>query len=40
LWIELCRRAGVRIGVGRFVQLGALALVPTLALSLLLLSLR
>ena len=39
LWMDLLRRAGVRITVGRFVRLGTLVLVPTLALSLLLLAL-
>jgi Na+/H+ antiporter NhaD/arsenite permease-like protein len=38
--MDLLRRSGVRIGVGRFVQLGALVLLPTLTLSLVLLALR
>lgn len=40
LWMDILRKSGVRIGVGRFVQLGTLVLIPTLALSLLLLALR
>jgi arsenical pump membrane protein len=39
LWLELSRRAGVEVRLARFVKVGALALVPTLALSLLLLAL-
>jgi arsenical pump membrane protein len=39
LWMDLLRRAGVKVTVGRFVRLGTLVLVPTLALSLLLLAL-
>ena len=39
LWMDLLRRAGVEIGVGKFFRLGTLVLVPTLALSLLLLRL-
>lgn len=38
LWVDLLRRAGVHVPVRRFVQLGAIVLVPTLALSLLLLA--
>ncbi|MDB4964435.1 MAG: hypothetical protein JWN44_124 [Myxococcales bacterium] len=38
LWMDLLRKSGVRIGVGRFVQLGTLVLIPTLALSLVLLA--
>lgn len=34
LWIDLLRRAGVEVGVGRFVRIGALVLLPTLAASL------
>jgi arsenical pump membrane protein len=34
LWIDLLRRAGVEIGVVRFVRLGTLVLLPTLAVSL------
>jgi arsenical pump membrane protein len=34
LWMDLLRRAGVDIGVGRFVRLGTLVLLPTLTLSL------
>jgi len=37
LWMDLLRRAGVDIGLGRFVRLGTLVLVPTLAISLALL---
>ena len=39
LWMELLRRSGVQIGIGRFIKLGTLVLIPTLALSLLLLAL-
>jgi arsenical pump membrane protein len=38
LWMELLRRAGVKITLGRFVRLGTLVLVPTLILSLALLA--
>ena len=34
LWMDLLRRAGVEIPIGKFVRLGVLVLVPTLALSL------
>jgi arsenical pump membrane protein len=34
LWMDLLRRRGVDIGIGRFVRLGTLVLIPTLALSL------
>jgi arsenical pump membrane protein len=37
LWMDLLRRAGVEISIGKFVKLGALVLLPTLALSLTLL---
>ncbi|HEX3759709.1 MAG TPA: ArsB/NhaD family transporter [Kofleriaceae bacterium] len=37
LWIDLLRRSGVEIGLGRFVRLGTLVLLPTLAISLALL---
>jgi arsenical pump membrane protein len=37
LWMDLLRRRGVEIGLGRFVRLGTLVLLPTLTLSLLLL---
>jgi arsenical pump membrane protein len=40
LWMDLVRRANVTITVGRFVRLGALVLVPTLALSLAMLALH
>ncbi len=39
LWMNLLRRAGVRITLGRFVRLGTLVLLPTLTVSLLLLML-
>lgn len=39
LWMDLLRRAGVDIGIGRFVKLGTLVLIPTLAVSLLMLAL-
>lgn len=38
LWMDLLRRNGVRIGIGRFVRLGTIVLIPTLVLSLALLS--
>ncbi|HEY8091251.1 MAG TPA: ArsB/NhaD family transporter, partial [Polyangiaceae bacterium] len=34
LWMDLLRRAGVEIPIGKFVRLGVLVLVPTLGLSL------
>jgi arsenical pump membrane protein len=34
LWMDLLRRSGVEIGIGRFVRLGTLVLLPTLTLSL------
>lgn len=37
LWMELLRRRGVEIGIGRFVRLGTLALIPALTVSLVLL---
>ncbi|MEO6771926.1 MAG: ArsB/NhaD family transporter [Kofleriaceae bacterium] len=37
LWMDLLRRAGVQVSVGRFVRVGTLVLLPTLALSLALL---
>jgi arsenical pump membrane protein len=37
LWMDLLRRAGVDIGIGKFVRVGTLVLLPTLALSLLML---
>jgi arsenical pump membrane protein len=37
LWMDLLRRAGVEISIGKFFRLGTLVLVPTLALSLLML---
>jgi arsenical pump membrane protein len=37
LWIDLLRRSGTRIGVGQFLRLGTIVLIPTLALSLLML---
>jgi arsenical pump membrane protein len=39
LWMDLLRRAGVRVTLGRFVRLGTLVLVPTLLLSLAMLAL-
>ncbi|HXU71830.1 MAG TPA: ArsB/NhaD family transporter [Polyangia bacterium] len=38
LWMELLRRAGVRVTIGRFVRMGTLVLVPTLLVSLALLA--
>jgi arsenical pump membrane protein len=37
LWIDLLRRSGVEIGVRRFVRIGTLVLLPTLAVSLVML---
>jgi arsenical pump membrane protein len=37
LWIDLLRRSGVHVGVRRFVRVGTLVLLPTLAVSLLML---
>jgi arsenical pump membrane protein len=37
LWMDLLRRAGVEIGVRRFVRIGTLVLLPTLAVSILML---
>ncbi len=37
LWMDLLRRAGIEIGIGRFVRLGTLVLLPTLLVSLTLL---
>ncbi|NJM91194.1 MAG: hypothetical protein HC863_02790, partial [Myxococcales bacterium] len=37
LWMDLLRRSCVSIGIGRFLRLGTVVLIPTLALSLLLL---
>ena len=37
LWIDLLRRSGVQITIGKFFRLGTLVLVPTLTLSLLML---
>jgi arsenical pump membrane protein len=37
LWMDLLRRRGIDISIGKFVRLGTMLLVPTLALSLLLL---
>jgi len=37
LWMDLLRRRGVEIGIGKFIKLGTLVLVPTLAVSLVLL---
>jgi arsenical pump membrane protein len=38
LWLESCRRLGVEISLGQFVRVGLLLTVPTLAISLLMLS--
>jgi arsenical pump membrane protein len=37
LWMDLLRRRGIEIGIGKFVKLGTLVLIPTLAVSLLML---
>jgi arsenical pump membrane protein len=37
LWTDILRRRDVEIGIGRFVRLGTLVLVPTLLVSLVLL---
>ncbi len=37
LWMDLLRRAGVEVTIGKFVRLGTLVLVPTLAVSLVML---
>lgn len=37
LWMDLLRRNGIEIGVARFLRLGTLTLIPTMALSLLML---
>ena len=37
LWTDLLRRQGVEVPLGRFVLVGVVVLVPTLAISLLLL---
>jgi arsenical pump membrane protein len=37
LWMDLLRRSGVTISIGRFIRLGTLVLLPTLTISLLLL---
>jgi arsenical pump membrane protein len=37
LWMDLLRRHGIEIGLGRFLRLGTVILIPTLALSLLML---
>jgi arsenical pump membrane protein len=34
LWVDILRRAGVEISIGKFLRLGALVLLPTLTLSL------
>lgn len=33
LWMDLLRRSGVEIGIGKFIRLGTLVLLPTLTLS-------
>jgi arsenical pump membrane protein len=35
LWMDLLRRRGVEIGVGKFLRIGTIVLVPTLSVSLL-----
>ena len=37
LWIDLLRRSGIRVGVGQFLCLGTIVLIPTIVLSLLML---
>ena len=37
LWMDLLRRSGVEISIGKFFRLGTLILVPTLTLSLVML---
>ncbi len=37
LWMDLLRRNGIEIGIGRFVRVGTVILIPTLTLSLLML---
>jgi len=37
LWIDLLRRSGIEIGIGRFLGIGSLVLVPTLTVSLVML---
>ncbi len=37
LWMDLLRRRGIEIGIGKFIKLGTLVLIPTLAVSLILL---
>ncbi|MCA9675528.1 MAG: anion permease [Kofleriaceae bacterium] len=37
LWMDLLRRQGIEIGIGRFLRLGTVVLIPTLTVSLLLL---
>jgi arsenical pump membrane protein len=37
LWIDLLRRSGIQVGVGQFLRLGTIVLLPTMALSLLML---
>jgi arsenical pump membrane protein len=39
LWMDILRRSGVEISIGKFVRLGTLVLLPTLSVSLLLLRL-
>lgn len=38
LWMDLLRRRGIDIGIGRFVRLGTLVLIPTLTVSLVILA--
>jgi len=37
LWMDLLRRRGIEIGLGKFIRIGTLVLIPTLAVSLLML---
>lgn len=37
LWMDLLRRSGVEIGIGKFIRLGTLVLIPTLTLSIVML---
>jgi arsenical pump membrane protein len=39
LWMDVLRRSGVEISTGKFVRLGTIVLVPTLAISLVMLRL-
>lgn len=37
LWMDLLRRSGIEIGIGKFLRIGTLVLIPTLAVSLVML---